>query len=94
VTEQDYSFDVEDTKDESDVRFPDSRVVKGWNLPLYVSRKIIYLSIRLNLFVVDKVSEAFNFEFSYGLEEQGHWAWLQGFRLPRPWLKAGVKKED
>jgi len=85
-------FEVEDS-DRETFRFPDSKTVKVWNLPLYLLRKLVYVMVLTNCYMVDKLAKALGFTFDYQLGEKRHWAWLKDFEMPRPFVKAGVKKK-
>jgi len=86
-------FEVENT-DRETFRFPDSKTVKIWNLPLYLLRKLIYIGVLTNCYMVEKTAHLLGFTFDYELEEKRHWAWLKDFTWPRPFMKMGLKKKE
>jgi len=87
-------FELEESEGDEQLRFPGGKGLKIYNFPIYILRKILYLVITVNLWSVNRLSHSMGFEFEYSLEEKRHWAWLEDFTWPRPFLKAGVKKED
>ncbi|AFH22795.1 hypothetical protein OSG_eHP35_00055 [environmental Halophage eHP-35] len=93
MTENYDGFEVEDN-DREKFRFPDSRTVKVWNLPLYLLRKVVYVGVLTNCFLVDKTAKLLGFKFEYEFSEKRHWAWLRDFTWPRPFMKMGLKKND
>ncbi|MFB6208510.1 MAG: hypothetical protein ABEJ56_00035 [Candidatus Nanohaloarchaea archaeon] len=66
----------------------DSYLVKFYNLPLYVLRKLDYYLCYVLLTVVDFLASPFFFR--YDLEEDAAWKWFTDVELPR----YRVERED